>query len=182
MRYQWRLEGWEKEEWAPMTRKSDATYSNLPPGSYTFWVKATNEDQIWNGKPLKLSFNIMPPIWREWWFIVGSSLFLALIVTGFFQWRLGRGEIELERAQKRLEIEKNLLEVEQKALRLQMNPHFIFNALSSISLIVEGKQQQARHQLARFARLMRKVLRTLETRISLSRNPNVGGLSKVRTI
>ena len=169
VRYQWRLVGWE-DQWSPMSQKSDATYSNLPPGTYTFWVKAANEDLVWNEKPLSLSFEILPPIWEEWWFLVGSGLLLGLVVIGFFQWRLGQVRKRAKEEQERLEMEKNLLEVEQKALRLQMNPHFIFNALSSIQgLIVEGKQQQARHQLARFARLMRKVLEnSRQTRITLT--------------
>ena len=52
-------------------------------------------------------------------------------------------------------MERNLLEMEQKALRLQMNPHFIFNALNSIRALVDenpAKSKQAINQLSNILR------------------------------
>jgi LytS/YehU family sensor histidine kinase len=71
-----------------------------------------------------------------------------------------------------------VLELEQKAMRLQMNPHFIFNALNSIqSLIGTGDETKARYFLAKFSRLMRQILDnsrkteiTLEEEISTLEN------------
>jgi LytS/YehU family sensor histidine kinase len=59
----------------------------------------------------------------------------------------------------KLQMEKDIVELEQKALRLQMNPHFIFNALNSIqSQIGTGNDKEARYYLAKFSRLMRQIL------------------------
>lgn len=61
--------------------------------------------------------------------------------------------------QKQVEFEKNVLELEQQALRAQMNPHFIFNAINSIqSYILKQEKQQAYDYLAKFSRLIRIVL------------------------
>jgi len=61
--------------------------------------------------------------------------------------------------QKRLRQEKTVAELEHRALRTQMNPHFIFNSLNSIQrLYVEGKTSQASDYMADFASLMRKIL------------------------
>ena len=58
-----------------------------------------------------------------------------------------------------MQLEKEVVELEQKALRLQMNPHFIFNALNSIqSQIGTDNEQAARYYLAKFSRLMRQIL------------------------
>lgn len=58
-----------------------------------------------------------------------------------------------------LEIEKQLFDLEQKALQLQMNPHFIFNSLNSIqSFIVNNDSDKATLYLAKFAQLMRLIL------------------------
>ncbi len=56
-------------------------------------------------------------------------------------------------------MERDLIELEQKALRLQMNPHFIFNALNSIQALI-GKEDPttSRYHLSKFSRLMRQVL------------------------
>ena len=71
--------------------------------------------------------------------------------------------IRIKRKNKRLrqkfEMEKNLIELEQKALRLQMNPHFIFNVLNSIhNLIILNDPDKARYALSKFSKLMRRVL------------------------
>jgi tetratricopeptide (TPR) repeat protein len=61
--------------------------------------------------------------------------------------------------QKQIEFEKNVLELEQQALRAQMNPHFIFNAINSIqNYILKRNKQEAYDYLAKFARLIRIVL------------------------
>ncbi|RYZ28787.1 MAG: histidine kinase, partial [Sphingobacteriales bacterium] len=60
--------------------------------------------------------------------------------------------------------------LEHKALRLQMNPHFIFNALNSIqSQIGNNNDQQARYYIAKFGKLMRQILNHSEqTWVNLS--------------
>ncbi len=60
---------------------------------------------------------------------------------------------------KRLTLQKELAEYEQKALHLQMNPHFIFNCLGSISsFIVNNTAESAATYLAKFSKLMRLTL------------------------
>jgi LytS/YehU family sensor histidine kinase len=60
---------------------------------------------------------------------------------------------------RKLEMENQIMELERKALRLQMNPHFIFNAFNSIqSLVGTDKEDEARYYLAKFSRLMRSIL------------------------
>ena len=61
--------------------------------------------------------------------------------------------------QKGLKNEKKILSLKQKALRSQMNPHFVFNALNSIKLyIIENEQQKATFYLNKFSKLIRKIL------------------------
>lgn len=64
-----------------------------------------------------------------------------------------------KKKQKEIQFEKNLLEYEQQALRAQMNPHFIFNAINSIQkFILKKDKQEAYDYLAKFAKLIRIVL------------------------
>lgn len=84
-------------------------------------------------------------------------LFGALIVALF----LGLGFLFYNRNQlkKTLTLQKNLAEYEQKALHLQMNPHFVFNCLGSISsFIVQNGNDSAIKYLAKFSKLMRLTL------------------------
>lgn len=158
VKYQWKLEGFDKE-WSPVSKNHSILYSNLGAGDYTFMVKACNEDGVWNATPVTLKFHIGAPLWQRWWFIALMILFITAIVFFIFRWRENRIRAKSEELQRKLQLEKDVVELEQKALRLQMNPHFIFNALNSIqSQIGTDNEQAARYYLAKFSRLMRQIL------------------------
>ncbi|GAB7255621.1 tetratricopeptide repeat-containing sensor histidine kinase [Polaribacter sp. OB-PA-B3] len=80
--------------------------------------------------------------------IFAISILLFVVVTLFY-----RGQ------RKELKNEKKILSLKQDALRMQMNPHFMFNALNSIKLyIIENDQKKAISYLNKFSKLMRKIL------------------------
>ena len=158
VRYKWKLEGFDKD-WSPAIQKREATYSNLPPGKYTFMVKACNEDGLWNAQPTEFSFRIKPPFWSLLWFqalAILSIIFLGWIIMTS---RLRRIKQRTQAEKQRLELEKNILELEQATHRLQMNPHFVFNSLNSIQgYIANNDKTQAKWYLSKFAKLMRLIL------------------------
>ncbi|PBQ32672.1 hypothetical protein CNR22_13115 [Sphingobacteriaceae bacterium] len=168
VRYQWKLAGADKN-WSPSSSQKTINYSNLAAGHYTFTVKACNEDGVWTKVPIEFKFYISPPFWKRWWFISLFGGVLAGSVFLVFKWRVNRIRVNAEEAQRKIQLEKDVLELEQKALRLQMNPHFIFNALNSIqSQIGTENEQAARYYLAKFSRLMRQILdNSRSTSISL---------------
>ncbi|MEO6303504.1 MAG: histidine kinase, partial [Bacteroidia bacterium] len=173
VKYQWKLEGADKV-WSPITAQHNINYSNLGAGDYTFMVKACNEDGVWNKQPVIFKFHISPPFWKRWWFII---LIIVISFTGVFtvfKWRVNRITAKATEEQKKLQLEKEVVELEQKALRLQMNPHFIFNALNSIqSQIGTDNEQAARYYLAKFSRLMRQILdNSRNTTITLEEEVN----------
>lgn len=158
VKYKWKLEGFDRA-WSPLSVQRTVTYSNLGPGDYTFLVMACNEDGVWNKQPARLSFHIDPPFWLRWWFLLGMTIILVTAVYSVFRWRISRIQAKAREEQQKLQLEKEVMELEQKALRLQMNPHFIFNALNSIqSQIGTDNEQAARYYLAKFSRLMRQIL------------------------
>ncbi len=158
VRYRWKLEGFDPD-WTPSTAQRTAVYSNLPPGTYTFRVFAINEDGVEDFSPAEFTFTITPPFWSAWWFI-GFLLLAgaALLYSGYLaRMRVVRHRNEDE--QRYLRMQRAVAELEQTSLQLAMNPHFIFNALTSIqSFIGESGNAQARRYLAKFAKLMRAIL------------------------
>jgi ligand-binding sensor domain-containing protein len=156
--YKWMLEGFD-ETWSRLSNRREAVYSNLPPGKYVFKVLSFNESGVASDIPEEFSFTIHPPYWRTWWFrSIIIVLFVALVWFIVF-WRYKKIRIENGRERDRLAMERNLLELEQKALRLQMNPHFLFNSLNSIKgLISENKPEEAKIYLSKFSKLMRTML------------------------
>ncbi|MFN8284502.1 MAG: two-component regulator propeller domain-containing protein [Chitinophagales bacterium] len=156
--YQWKLDGFD-EKWSPPTTQHAVTYSNIPPGNYTFLVKSCNEDGIWNKIPTKIHFEITAPFWQKWWFIIAVILSVIALIYYIVRRRISNIKQKAKDQQTQLQLEKELSELEHKALRLQMNPHFLFNALNSIqSLIGTDKEQEARYYLAKFSSLMRQIL------------------------
>lgn len=156
--YQWKLVGFD-DEWSPASQDRSILYSNLNPGRYTFLLKASNEDGVWTENPLSFEFEIETPYWMEGWFqaMVGAGVIFIIILIYILT--ISRIRRRAKQRQQKVELDKQMLELEQKALRLQMNPHFIFNALNSIqSLIGTGQEKEARYFLAKFSRLMRQIL------------------------
>jgi len=78
VKYRFRLTGLESN-WSPPSKKTEAVYTNLSPGKYTFEVKASNSDGKWNTLPSKFSFEIVPPFWQEPWFF---ALMVILFLIG----------------------------------------------------------------------------------------------------
>jgi signal transduction histidine kinase/ligand-binding sensor domain-containing protein len=79
--YAYRMEGFEKEWNNTNASRRYVTYTNLDPGEYTFRVKASNNDGIWNEKGVSLRVIILPPWWQTWWFrlISISAIILAVV-------------------------------------------------------------------------------------------------------
>ncbi len=170
VRYVHKLEGFDRN-WSPETNQNLVTYSNLPAGHYTFKVRCCNNQGIWNTTPLSFSFTVTPPLWQRWWFIACELIFMGVMIFLIFRIRLNQLRKEQERESRtQIEISKN----ELKALRAQMNPHFLFNSLNSIQqFILNNKDEEAVFYLNRFARLMRMILNNSEKQsVTLSEEVN----------
>ncbi len=81
--YQYKMEGFDRD-WSPPRTRNEVTYTNLPPGDYTFMVRAANNDSIWSDDIRTLKIVIHPPWWKTWWFTllagIGGVLFVFCLV------------------------------------------------------------------------------------------------------
>lgn len=84
--YSYILEGLD-DDWTQWSERTEAVYANIPPGNYTFKVKAKNSDNIESEKTLEYSFSIAPPYWQRWWFRLLISGILIIIILLIFKWR-----------------------------------------------------------------------------------------------
>ena len=67
IQYAYKMEGLDKD-WNEVGNRRFASYTNVPPGDYTFRVKATNSDGVWNEQGAALGIIIPPPFWQTTWF------------------------------------------------------------------------------------------------------------------
>ncbi|PCI95284.1 MAG: hypothetical protein COB15_12310, partial [Flavobacteriales bacterium] len=161
--YQYRMLGVDTN-WTSTTSRS-VQYPTLQPNDYQFEVKAKNEDNIWS-EPKSLPFSISPPFWLTWWFISLEILFGIGIVLGIFWYREKQMDQKNIAAQKIVEAEKKMIELELKALRSQMNPHFIFNTLNSIQhYIAVNDFKSTNKYIVQFATLIRTILHLSEKNV-----------------
>ncbi len=84
--YAYRLEGVDKDWVYVDSQRRFATYTNLAPGTYTFYVKGSNSDGVWNGTGTSLQVVILPPWWMEWWFQGILLLGLVGVMGGGIHW------------------------------------------------------------------------------------------------
>jgi ligand-binding sensor domain-containing protein len=155
VRYRVKLDGFDKT-WSPVTSSNVATYSNLPPGNYSFQVMSCNNENIWAVSGSKFSFTVLAPFWKRWWFSALLAMFLTGVAVVFFRYRISQ-------VREKENVKVRMATNELKALRSQMNPHFIFNSLNSIQhFIMNNDEVSASKYLNTFAKLIRTILNNSE--------------------
>ncbi|MGD0755863.1 MAG: two-component regulator propeller domain-containing protein [Bacteroidales bacterium] len=88
--YSYKLEGFEKDWNNTDASRRYVTYTNLDPGKYTFRVKASNNDGVWNEKGTSVKIIILPPFWKTWWFKPIILAVVAILVIFIFWLRFRR--------------------------------------------------------------------------------------------
>ncbi|WNJ20446.1 two-component regulator propeller domain-containing protein [Pontibacter sp. G13] len=92
------LDGFE-DIWNYVGSQNHATYTNLDPGTYTFHVKASNNDGVWNQQGTTIKLRITPPWWELLYVKILAGLLLVGLVLGYFRMRT----IQLKRSKRKLE-------------------------------------------------------------------------------
>jgi signal transduction histidine kinase/ligand-binding sensor domain-containing protein len=143
LRYQHRLEGQDADWSAPSEQRSVSL--RLAPGSYRFAVRAVGADGVPGPRPAFVSFRILPPVWRRWWFVALCALAFgaaAFAVRRHFAAR--RRERERAEADLRRAKEERLAELERVRKRIATDLHDdIGSSLTQIAVLSEVARQRA---------------------------------------
>lgn len=145
--------------WVKSGHRAEAPYTHVPPGKYLFRVRAETYSGVPSARELTMTVVIMPAFYQTWWFRILVLAIIVAAIIAFFRIRLAY-LLQQEAAKNELNrLRAVKAELENKALRAQMNPHFIFNALNTIeALIIEEKPDAASALLQKFSKLVRLVL------------------------
>ncbi|MCB9231706.1 MAG: histidine kinase [Bacteroidia bacterium] len=164
--YSYILEGADKE-WKT-TRSAQIKYPSLPPGDYSFKVISSIENKIQSTNIASINFKILKPWWQTAWFYIICGVLGAGLIFLYFILRI-------KSIRRRNEYEMRISELQSSALRLQMNPHFIFNTLNSIHYFINSNDKKsARHYLSSFGKLIRGLLEySLRSGIMLEEEKNL---------
>jgi signal transduction histidine kinase/ligand-binding sensor domain-containing protein/DNA-binding response OmpR family regulator len=100
--YAYKLEGFDKE-WNYIGNRRTATYTNLDPGTYTFRVKASNNDGVWNEEGTAITITVLPPFWETWWFRTLLAVSIIGSAIGFYRYRVDAIKARNEKLEKQVE-------------------------------------------------------------------------------
>jgi len=154
--YAYQLSGFEDRWQYASYFKREVSYTSLAPGKYIFRIKAQKLGGNWDIVPVEYIILISPAWWQTKLFNILLLAFLTGLIILIFRLRV---QAIRKKATKDLIHGKELLELEAKALRAQMNPHFIFNSLNSIkSLIQQNENEKSVTYLTTFSKLIRTLL------------------------
>ncbi|MFT3911266.1 MAG: histidine kinase [Ferruginibacter sp.] len=134
------------------TNNRSVQFLSLEPGTYSLFVKAINNSGINSTQASILHFTILAPWYASWWFRL--LCLLLLIVAGFVFYKR-----RVKKLKEKFNIEKKQASLQLTAMRAQMNPHFIFNVMSSIRNYMQNNDiTSAEKYLVSFAKLVRYTL------------------------
>lgn len=148
-KYEYMMKGLDKTWIKKSADNRYASYTNLEPGDYTFKVRGSNNDGIWNEEGVRIKITITPPFWETLWFKGIAVLFCLLLIFGFFQYRT-------RRLRQKLTEERKVQEILRKARDLaefrRAEIEKLVAAISSLLIAVdsEGKIFQWNETAAQF--------------------------------
>jgi ligand-binding sensor domain-containing protein len=136
------------------SKDNQIAYSDLPPGDYTFTVKASENESFFNEPTASYSFTIKKPFWWTAWFIIFMAVFSVL----FFYWLIKSRDKRIER---RAALKRDMIESQLQALKAQINPHFLFNSFNTLITIIDEntlKPQVAIEYVEKLSDFFRSIL------------------------
>jgi ligand-binding sensor domain-containing protein len=120
------------EDWIRLGNKHDIDFPNLEPGQYTFRVKGSNSDGVWNEEGTSIKIIVNPPFWKTWWFRVLFVLFIAGAIFVFVRRRI-----------RNIEKANILLKKEMTALKDGLFTDNLKNPENFSEIITQSKQMHA---------------------------------------
>lgn len=149
--YAYRLNPFHKS-WIT-TQKRSIQFNSLSHGDYQLEISAidpTTKEVIPKGK--KISISVSRPYYKSPWFSIGLSLVIILFVTVL-------SYVYIKIIKRQNVLQHQLLATEQNALKAQMNPHFLFNAMNSVQNFIAINDKKAAFTfIAKFSQLVRSIV------------------------
>jgi signal transduction histidine kinase/ligand-binding sensor domain-containing protein len=150
LEYQYKVQGVDAN-WNETTSDQSVHYANLVPGKYQFLVRSVNSDGV-ASEPASISFQVLTPFWRRWWFLALAFTAVVLAVRAAYLYRVS-----------------HLLELERIRTRIATDLHDdIGSTLSQIAILSEVTQRRVNSEspdvagpLADIASISREVVESM---------------------
>jgi PAS domain S-box-containing protein len=152
VRFQYKLEGYD-HDWVEAGERRAAFYSNIPPGSYTFAVRAANNDGLWNETGVRYRLEITPQFYQTYWFYALSLCTLAFVVGAGYRLRLGQmqvreQELTLVVNERTQELQQEIVERNQAENALRNSEALYHSLAEALPLNTFMKDRSGRFKVA----------------------------------
>jgi ligand-binding sensor domain-containing protein len=160
--YAYMLEGFDKD-WIAAGNRRFVSYTNVPGGHYVFRIKLVVAEGPGDTPAIALPLYIQTPFYKTLFFYA-----LLVLIIGVLVYWLYRNRLQHHRALHQLHSRAQLLEKEKalvmyEGLKQQLNPHFLFNSLTSLSGLIQTNQQMADDFLSRMSKIYRYILQNRDS-------------------
>jgi len=136
IKYQYKMEGFDKDWRETNYQRRTATYTNLPEGTYFFKVKATNSDGVWSKNEVNLKITISPPFWKTTIFRVFAVLLLLGFLFYFYQQRVRQVEMQKKKLETLVTLRTDEISRQKEEINLQKNElEKLLNDIKTLTLI-----------------------------------------------
>jgi PAS domain S-box-containing protein len=151
-RYSYKLEPLDRD-WSPASTQHSATYARLPPGEYTFYVRAANNDGVWNQEGVALRIRVTPPFWATWWF---RGLVLVALGSGlYYSYRVKMQATEERRRELALTVEARTADLQQEIAQHRLTEERLHAQAA--------ERERAEREIAQIAEQLKASNRELES-------------------
>ncbi len=140
--YAYQLEGFH-EDWVYCGHQKSVSFSNLDGGTYTFKVKGTNNDGIWNETPTILKIEVIPPFWEQVWFRVLTLLGSIALILGIYYYRIG--QIERQKVQLENQVQLRTKEITSKNQEIERLVEELKKQNDDLEGLVEERTKEIEH-------------------------------------
>ncbi|MDO5980829.1 sensor histidine kinase [Flavivirga spongiicola] len=150
-RYLYKVDGLS-DKWINLGNQNTLKLFSIPPGNYTLKIKGLNSKGIQSFNELSYSIYVPQMLYKRTWFLlVNIILFIAIFIVIVINYTA--------KQKKKYKMNLMLIELEQKALRAQMNPHFIFNTLNGMrKKVIKGASDEVENYIISFSEFLRHTL------------------------
>ncbi len=145
VKYRYKLEGMD-DHWSAITSRTEAPYGNLPPGPYTFKVKAMNGEGYWSNE-YNYAFDIRSPWWYTWW---AYSIYLLLMtggIFGFIYFRSAALRRENKILEEKVELRTSQLQTSIENLKATQNKLIQSEKMASLGELTAGIAHEIQNPL-----------------------------------
>ncbi|QNT75733.1 sensor histidine kinase [Dehalogenimonas etheniformans] len=149
--YSFKLDGFDSEWRTQNFDQRSVSYTNLPKGTFTFFLRASQIDGEWETETLSLTIKVAPPFWNTWWFYILSAVAAAFFTLSIIRLRVA----SVTRQKERLEI---LVDRRTVQLKEEVEKH----------KITESKLSEEIEDRVKYTRALVHELKTPLTSLSIS--------------